>query len=85
MFPPVDRKLCPPLPAPVNGSVVYKTNRAHGAKATYECSPGYSLVNSTERTCLGDGQWTMDAAPTCLPNGNAKLNNVFFKEFSHCV
>ena len=78
MFPPVDRKLCPPLPAPVNGSVVYKTNRAHGAKATYECSPGYSLVNSTERTCLGDGQWTMDAAPTCLPNGNAKLNNVFF-------
>ncbi|XP_071802824.1 sushi, von Willebrand factor type A, EGF and pentraxin domain-containing protein 1-like isoform X1 [Asterias amurensis] len=63
-----NRKLCPPLPAPVNGSVVYKTNRAHGAKATYKCSPGYSLVNSTERTCLGDGQWTMDAAPTCLPN-----------------
>ncbi|XP_071801942.1 clotting factor C-like isoform X3 [Asterias amurensis] len=63
-----NRKLCPPLPAPVNVSVVYKTNRAHGAKATYMCSPGYSLVNSTERTCLGDGQWTMDAAPTCLPN-----------------
>ncbi len=63
-----NRKLCQPLPAPVNGSVVYKTNRAHGAKATYKCFPGYSLVNTTERTCLGDGEWNMDAAPTCLPS-----------------
>ena len=55
---------CPPLPFPSNGVVAcsgLSTPSVDGAfleVCNTTCHPGYSLVGSLERTCLGDSTWS---------------------------
>ena len=67
-----DTNYCDELPAHQNGFVEYITgDRSFGSNAAYKCFPGFILLEPTvERTCLGDGEWSIGETPLCLPHGN---------------
>lgn len=54
---------CGSLSNPSNGSVSVNFT-TFGGTATYSCSTGYTLSNSTPRTCQSDGAWS-GGAPVC--------------------
>ena len=54
---------CPPLDAPVNGTVNRNGSQAVGTTAIYTCDSGIVDGNSV-RYCLVDGTWS-GAEPTC--------------------
>jgi hypothetical protein len=60
--PPID---CGVLTDPANGKVNV-TATTYNSSATYSCDSGYSLSDSTPRTCQATKQWSGNA-PTCPP------------------
>jgi len=60
--PPVD---CGALTDPANGKV-NATATTYNSSATYSCTSGYSLSDTTPRTCQANKQWS-GTAPTCPP------------------
>ena len=67
--------MCPSLPDPPNGQIVYSTNttgdQMFGATASYVCDSGFGLSGGERvRACSSDGSsttgfWT-ESAPSCL-------------------
>ena len=67
--------MCPILPDPLNGQIVYSTNttgeQVFGATSTYVCDSGFGLSGGERvRACSSDssstiGFWT-GSAPSCL-------------------
>jgi CUB/sushi domain-containing protein len=55
---------CGALTNPANGSVTVTTTTV-GSTASYACSVGYHLSQSTARTCQTDGTWS-GVEPTCV-------------------
>ena len=55
--------LCPPLPDPVNGMVMWDS-LAPGGMGTYSCNHGFILDGDHTRICGGDGSWS-GVEPTC--------------------
>ncbi|XP_066286882.1 uncharacterized protein [Branchiostoma lanceolatum] len=53
---PCQARKCSDLPVPAHGYVMYDGDAAH-----YGCWPGYQLLQPSNRTCLGNGNWTGDA------------------------
>ncbi|KAL4230224.1 Sushi [Mactra antiquata] len=54
---------CPDIEAPYSGYVNLQTNN-QTTIAIYSCTAGYLINGTTQRTCLSNGTWTLDA-PTC--------------------
>ena len=54
--------MCPPLPNPTNGAVLY--GQDVGNLANYSCVSGFHLNGMAVRVCLADGTWSGNA-PTC--------------------
>ena len=57
--------MCSPLTNPINGHVEINGNTT-GSTATYTCVTGYALsgLNSQERICGADGNWSF-SEPLC--------------------
>ena len=51
-----------------NGVACFDGNIS-GSVLSYQCGDGYTLVGSTNRTCLSDGSWSGEV-PDCQPLGN---------------
>ena len=67
--------MCPSLPDPLNGQIVYSTNttgdQMFGATATYICDSSFGLSGGERvRACSSDGSSTIGfwtgRAPSCL-------------------
>ena len=54
---------CSALNDPANGTVTW-TSLTTGGVATYECDPGFELVEDEMRDCQGNSQWSGEA-PIC--------------------
>ena len=52
---------CPPLSAPVNGTM-YGKDITYGAVVHFGCNNGYHLEGSQIRICSQDGTWTGEEA-----------------------
>ncbi|XP_040899120.1 sushi domain-containing protein 2 [Toxotes jaculatrix] len=59
---------CSWLPTPRNGKK-NGTRYLEGDTLSFSCSDGYVLYGSTQRTCLGDGNWTGEQ-PYCITDDN---------------
>ena len=84
--------LCPALPNPENGMVMWDTLAPEGV-ATYTCDPGFTLVGEPTggsgsggsgfilsiRICGSDGTWS-GMAPTC----ERKFNIIFLAPYYFC-
>ena len=55
---------CANLMAPENGNVVVPST-AVGSIATYTCNTGYRINGASQRECLSDETWSLDA-PFCI-------------------
>ena len=40
------------------GWITYSNNQSLNSVATYQCNEGLKLSNSSQRTCMIDGQWS---------------------------
>ena len=64
--------ICPNLPVPTNGAVVYSDTtipRAVGSTATYTCNTGYQMTELMVRTCSVSG-WSTGGDPVCTGEGD---------------
>ncbi len=60
--------ICPNLPVPTNGAVMYSDTtmpRAVDSMATYTCNPGYQVTGLMVRTCTVSG-WSTGDDPVCI-------------------
>ncbi|KAH3716251.1 hypothetical protein DPMN_058970 [Dreissena polymorpha] len=58
------RSDCGTLSAPKNGEVDLSQGTKYGAKASFACQTGYTLVGLPSPTCTSAGTWS-SAAPVC--------------------
>lgn len=56
---------CGKLLPPDNGWM-YGSDTSHPSEVLFRCGPGYSMVGSSQRTCLRNGSWS-GQQPRCLP------------------
>jgi len=68
---------CGTLPAPENGFVDFKGGTTYQATAFFNCSNGYYLSHSDNRTCGQTGQWN-STQPVCVKDGKP-LRRVYNK------
>ncbi|XP_064386127.1 sushi, von Willebrand factor type A, EGF and pentraxin domain-containing protein 1-like isoform X2 [Halichondria panicea] len=65
---PTCQLICPNLPVPTNGAVMYSDTtmpRAVDSMATYTCNPGYQVTGLMVRTCTVSG-WSTGDDPVCI-------------------
>ena len=63
--------ICPNLPQPVNGAVMYSSStipRPEESTVTYSCNTGYGLVGNSVRMCTSSG-WS-GTNPLCRGTGS---------------
>lgn len=55
---------CESLKPLLNGQYELSPFNTFGAKLTYTCNDGFTLIGLAERVCQGDGYWSGEA-PVC--------------------
>lgn len=65
-LPPLSVVSCDWLALPSSGRK-NSTNYLAGSVVGFQCSPGYTLSGSAERTCQSNGEWSGDST-MCLPS-----------------
>jgi len=64
---------CGTLPDPTNGTVTLMGTRL-GAEASYNCTEGFRINGTTNRTCQMDDEWS-GSEPTCDRKGRTKTTS----------
>ena len=66
---------------PIANGWVTTNGKALGAKAVYQCDPGFEVVGTKTRTCNSPGVWN-GTAPECQRPGKGLVNWMSVSGFS---